>query len=100
LSSPALVTLLISLKVAFWATAVILPPGIMLGLLLARSEFRGKTFVETVTSLPLVLPPTAVGYLLLLLYFLGVGGYKAEVLVGHMAVDEEFTGGVEGPAGF
>ncbi len=67
MNSPALVTLLISLKVAFWATAVILPPGIMLGLLLARSEFRGKTFVETVTSLPLVLPPTAVGYLLLLL---------------------------------
>jgi hypothetical protein len=39
----------------------------------------------------------AVGYLLLLLYFLAVGGYKAEVLVGHKAVDEEFTGGTEGP---
>jgi len=67
LSSTSFVALLISLKVAFWATAVILPPGILLGLLLARSEFRGKTFVETVASLPLVLPPTAVGYLLLLL---------------------------------
>jgi len=67
LSSPSLVTLLISLKVAFWATAAILPPGILLGLLLARGTFRGKTFVETATSLPLVLPPTAVGYLLLLL---------------------------------
>jgi molybdate transport system permease protein len=67
LSSPSLVALLISLKVAFWATAVILPPGILLGLLLARRDFRGKTCVETVTSLPLVLPPTAVGYLLLLL---------------------------------
>ena len=67
MSSTSFVALLISLKVAFWATAVILPPGILLGLLLARSEFRGKTFVETVASLPLVLPPTAVGYLLLLL---------------------------------
>lgn len=67
MSSSALVALLISLKVAFWSTAVILPPGILLGLLLARRDFRGKTFLETVTSLPLVLPPTAVGYLLLLL---------------------------------
>ena len=67
MSSSALVALLISLKVAFWATALILPPGILLGLLLARRDFRGKTFLETVTSLPLVLPPTAVGYLLLLL---------------------------------
>jgi len=37
---------------------------------------------------------------LLLLYFRAVGGYKAEVLVGHKAIDEEFTGGVEGPAEF
>ncbi len=67
MSSSALVALLISLKVAFGATALILPPGIALGLLLARRDFRGKTFLETLTSLPLVLPPTAVGYVLLLL---------------------------------
>jgi hypothetical protein len=39
----------------------------------------------------------AVGYLLLLLYFRAIGGYKAEVLVGHAAQDETFTGGTEGP---
>jgi MFS family permease len=39
----------------------------------------------------------AVGYLLLVLYFLIRGGYKAEVLIGHAAVDEEFTGGTQGP---
>jgi hypothetical protein len=39
----------------------------------------------------------AVGYLLLVLYFLIRGGYKAEVLIGHAAQDEEFTGGTEGP---
>ena len=40
----------------------------------------------------------AVCYLFLVCYFLIVlGGYKAEVLVGHAAVDEEFTGGTEGP---
>jgi MFS family permease len=39
----------------------------------------------------------AVGYLLLVLYFLMRGGYKAEVLIGHAAEDEKFTGGTEGP---
>ncbi|HEY1859067.1 MAG TPA: MFS transporter, partial [Gemmataceae bacterium] len=39
----------------------------------------------------------AIGYLLLLLYFRAIGGYKAEVLVGHAAVDEKFTGGTVGP---
>jgi MFS family permease len=39
----------------------------------------------------------AVGYLLLVFYFLARGGYQAEVLVGHAAHDEEFTGGTEGP---
>ncbi|TWT31605.1 MFS transporter [Blastopirellula retiformator] len=37
-------------------------------------------------------------YLLLIVYFASQGGYKAEVLVGHGAEDEKFTGGVEGPA--
>ena len=36
------------------------------------------------------------GYLILIAYFKARGGYKAEVLVGHKAVDTEFTGGVEG----
>lgn len=57
--------LLISLKVACWTTLVILPPGVLLGLLLARREFAGKTVLETLVTLPLVLPPTAVGYVLL-----------------------------------
>jgi MFS family permease len=39
----------------------------------------------------------AVCYLLLILYFMAIGGYKAQVLVGHAAEDERFTGGVEGP---
>ena len=57
--------LLLSLKVAGWATIVILPPGILLGRLLARRVFPGKSLVETLVALPLVLPPTAVGYVLL-----------------------------------
>lgn len=68
MSPEAITPLLISLKVALWATLAILPPGILLGLLLARRDFPGKSIVETITSLPLVLPPTAVGYLLLRLF--------------------------------
>ena len=57
--------LAISLKVALGATLMILLPGILLGLLFARREFPGKILFETLTYLPLVLPPTAVGFLLL-----------------------------------
>lgn len=60
-----IVPLWISLKVAFAATAAILPPGAFLGFVLARRDFRGKGLAETLIALPLVLPPTAVGYLLL-----------------------------------
>jgi molybdate transport system permease protein len=55
----------LTLQIALVATLATLPPGIALGWLLARREVRGKAFLETLTALPLVLPPTAVGYLLL-----------------------------------
>jgi molybdate transport system permease protein len=47
------------------ATALVMVPGTLVAYLLARREFRGKRIVSTLFSLPLVLPPTAVGYLLL-----------------------------------
>ncbi len=54
---------------ALVATALVLPPAIAAGWLLARRSFPGKTLVETIVSLPLVLPPVATG--LLLLWFFG-----------------------------
>jgi len=53
---------------AFTATALVLPPAIAIGWLLARKEFPGKALLETVVSLPLVLPPVATGLLLLWLF--------------------------------
>ena len=47
------------------STVLILPPGILAGLLLARYRGPGKGLLDTLLSLPLVLPPTAVGLLLL-----------------------------------
>jgi len=72
--------LLISVKVALCATALVLPPGVLLGYLLARRAFPGRSVVETATALPLVLPPTAVGYLLLRL--LGRDGPLGEKALG------------------
>ena len=73
-------TVWVSLKVAACSTLIILPPGIALGRLMARRDFPGRSLVETVISLPLVLPPTAVGYMLLVL--LGRRGPLGEPALG------------------
>lgn len=65
MSQAALAALALTAKVALVATLVVLPPGIALGWLLARRAVPGKALIETLTALPLVLPPTAVGFLLL-----------------------------------
>jgi len=52
----------------FWAslsTALVMIPGTFLAYVMARFNFPGKQILSTLLSLPLVLPPTAVGYLLL-----------------------------------
>lgn len=56
---------LLTLRVAAVATAVVLVPAVFAGYALARWEFRGKRLLSAVVGLPLVLPPTAVGFLLL-----------------------------------
>lgn len=65
MSTEDLSVLFLTLRVAALATAVILPLGIAAAWLLARGDWPGKGLAETLLSLPLVLPPTAVGLLLL-----------------------------------
>ena len=60
--------ILLSLKVASVATIAVLPLGIGLAWLLARREFWGKTLLNGIVHLPLVLPPVVTGYLLLLAF--------------------------------
>ncbi|MFO1011805.1 MAG: molybdate ABC transporter permease subunit [Planctomycetota bacterium] len=60
--------LLRTLVVAGAATALVALPAVATGYALARREFRGKSVVETFVALPIVLPPTAIGYLLLALF--------------------------------
>ena len=50
------------------STLLILPPGLALAWLLARRNWRGKSIVETLVALPLVMPPVATGLILLKLF--------------------------------
>jgi len=58
----------LSLVVAGASTVLLLPIGLLVGWGLARRRFFGKPIVETLVSVPLVLPPVVTGYLLLLLF--------------------------------
>lgn len=60
--------LLLSIKVALLSLVVMFPPGLLLGWLLAKRDFHGKSILNTVVMLPLVLPPVVSGYLLLILF--------------------------------
>lgn len=66
LSDYELTALLLSLKVAAYAVVWLLPVGVILGWVLARKEFVGKSVLDSLIHLPLVLPPVVIGYLLLI----------------------------------
>ena len=56
----------LTLRVAAISTVVALPFGIIIAMLLARGSFWGKSLLDAVVHLPLVLPPVVTGYLLLI----------------------------------
>jgi molybdate transport system permease protein len=58
----------LSLRVATVATAASLPFGILAGLVLARVRFFGRSLLNALVLLPLILPPVVTGYVLLLLF--------------------------------
>jgi molybdate transport system permease protein len=57
---------LLTLRLAVCTTAVLLIVGLPLAYWLATTQWRGRVVVEAITSLPLVLPPTVLGFYLLL----------------------------------
>lgn len=61
------IALALSLKVAGWATAITLVLGVAVGYLLARKRFPGRELLDTLLTLPMVMPPTVLGYYLLVL---------------------------------
>ena len=60
--------ILFTLSMSALGTLLILPPGIALAWTLARGRWPGKALVETLTSLPLIMPPVATGLILLKLF--------------------------------
>ena len=60
----------LSIQLALGTLLVLLPVGLLAGRWLARTPFKGRTWIEAAILLPLVLPPTVMGYYLLL----AVGG--------------------------
>jgi molybdate transport system permease protein len=57
--------LLLSLELALWTSAILLPVGVLIARPLAFYRFGAKGLVEALVALPLVLPPTVLGYYLL-----------------------------------
>lgn len=55
----------VSLRLAVWTVVILLPVSVFLGRFLAYRHFRGKALVEALVMLPLVLPPTVLGFYLL-----------------------------------
>ena len=79
--------LTLSLELAAWTMFILFPVGVWLGRKLAWKRFRGKALAEAVLALPLVLPPTVLGYYLLV----ALGGASPvgqlyERLFGHQLV--------------
>ena len=74
----------LSLRIALVATAWALPFGIAIGWLLARRKFWGKTVLDGLVHLPLVLPPVVTGYLLLMWF--GRKGPIGAFLYDHFGV--------------
>jgi molybdate transport system permease protein len=79
----------LTVRTAGLATLVILPPGLLLAWLLARTRWRGKSLVETLVALPLVMPPVATG--LILLKAFGRRGAIGSFLHDTLGLDVVFT---------
>src|SRR2546426_1912954 len=76
----------LSLRVALTATALTLLAGVPTALLLARQRFPGRNVLEAMVVLPLVLPPTVLGY-----YLLVVIGSRGPVGQALAAIGVEFA---------
>ena len=68
LTPEELTAIKLSLRVATVATAVSLPIGILVAFVLARGRFFGRSLLNAIVLVPLILPPVATGYALLLLF--------------------------------
>ena len=85
----AWIALQLSLKVALWATALNLVLGVGVGYVLARGRFWGREVLDAALTLPMVMPPTVLGYYLLVI--LGRKGVVGAWLQDHFGITLIFT---------
>ncbi|MBD2797692.1 molybdate ABC transporter permease subunit [Xenorhabdus sp. 18] len=81
--------ILLSLKISGIAVLFSLPFGILMAWMLARCQFFGKSLLDSIIHLPLVLPPVVVGYLLLI--SMGRRGVIGEFLYDWLGVSFTFN---------
>jgi molybdate transport system permease protein len=79
----------LSLKVVAWATAIDLVLGVSIGYALARLRFPGRDLLDTILTLPMVMPPTVLGYYLLIL--IGRKGPIGAWLLDNFGINLIFT---------
>ncbi|HOA94718.1 MAG TPA: molybdate ABC transporter permease subunit [Quisquiliibacterium sp.] len=85
----AWIPLALTLKVAGWATGINLVLGVALGFAMARTRLPGRDLLDAVFTLPMVMPPTVLGYYLLVL--IGTHGVVGAWLLEHFGVRLIFT---------
>ncbi|HEY1397281.1 molybdate ABC transporter permease subunit [Roseateles sp.] len=85
----AWIALALSLKVAGWATALNLVLGVAAGFALARLRFPGRELLDAILTLPMVLPPTVLGYYLLVV--IGKRGWLGAWLWDTFGINLIFT---------
>jgi len=81
--------LALSFRLAAVTLVVLLPPGIWFGRWLARARFPGKAWIEALVVLPLVLPPTVLGYYLLV--HLGAASPMGQLFERAFGIDLTFN---------
>jgi len=79
----------VTIRLGIWTSLVLLPFGIWLGRFMAYRSFPGKRFAETLIAVPLVLPPTAIGFYLLVI--LGAGSPIGNALDGLFGAPLAFS---------
>ena len=89
LSSAEVDALRLSLEVATRSVGLSLPPAILIAWVLTRARFPGRAVLDAFVHLPLVLPPVAVGYVLLLLF--GLNGAIGAWLHDRLGIQLAFT---------
>lgn len=84
-----IMAIILSIKVAVYCSLLSIPIAIVLGYKLARHSFYGKSVIESLLHLPLVMPPVTTGYLLLLI--LGSRGIFGKWIYNLFGVKLAFT---------